>query len=715
MDKFQIPKGFKLANRLKQISRDSLKVVGKMQKKRRLVVLHDLLIWGNLLQISPGCVGPKLPVILAACNLLKGEVVAFFRHYSGFLCRKDSRAYYDILTFKDGEDISDCLHALYLLENILHRADVTIVNYYLEYLFRADFESLQQFEDLFLNHFSGMIHMYENIARCTESYHLYHKDDATEILKISSSIQDEFLKLVLISSNPSILSAMNIHAQKFEQFLQLMYVISDHCIFCCDKLRTQYQLECINPFQAGWFRPAWLEVFANCIRSTSLNSSFGVFSRNKQRNYNAMMFLRPMQDILFNLELGNPSVLTETSRSEMQELGDAAIMFADTMLTYVTDFVKASIKTLWEYLRALEAQYHPIEVINRILRFQSGSSDPQQNNFVPGMESDLWATSQIKEFIKLQEHLSNILSGISKTLPSTIQIYTRIYKVEQFVYENIIAHFRGYLVDHFSTVDRSYLCRFSMGVTRFTHSLLALQFIAQSLPNSSFSMALKELVHLDIVPPNVIPPTGITVAELSSKISMPGGMNSTIIGIISSWFLEVYRQIGCNDESHGFAYVPHRKLFTNLTRLKKLRTLNNVKRGQFALKTNTSLFTSATSTTSHDDFGIEIYLSHDELVALVRVIGVQGMRIIESLLLDEVFQEMMKLLNYLNEDGEYISMFEGRLSVDPSVASKISRLQECRKCLRSIGVALILREVRLSCYDIFGSNLINFISILFML
>jgi hypothetical protein len=685
------------------MSRDSLKNIGEMQKKRRKILLNDLSTWGQLLQVAPGCVGPKVPVVLAACCLLKAEVVSFFRHYSGFLYRKDSKAHYDSATLKDCEDIGMCLYSLYLMENILNRSDSTVISYYLEYLFRADFEFLQQFEELFLNHLPGMIHMYETIARCTESFHLYHKDDTADILKITNTITDEYLKVVLFSSSPTVAATVNAHSQSFERFLSLTFLICDHCNFVCDRLRWQQYVKCINPYEAGWFRAALLDVFAKTMRSSSLNGSFGVFTRNKQVNYYAMMFFRPFQDILYNMESGTAVFYTDDSPHEIQELGDSAILFVDTMLTYVSDFVKASIKTLWEYLRALEAQYHPVEVINRIQRLQASGDFAPQHAFIPGMESDLWATSQIKEFIKLQEQLCNVLLGIHKTIPSSIQVCTRVYKVEQYIYENIIKHFKNNILDNFSTMDRNCVCRFSAGMTRFTNGLLTLQFIAQSLPNSSFFMALRDIVFSEIIPANLAPPIGIPYVEADAdKLKVINRLEenakSTVVYKVALWFQDVAqrigRGIGGDSLQTGIVYVPHRRTFINLARFDKLMATNNSKKPQVTHKTNTTLSTSASSTINHADFAVEMYLSRDELLGLCRVIGAQGLRIIESQLSEALFGQLLAILAHLKEDKVRIEEFEQNFLEDPSAVSKMSKLMECKKALKYIGVILLLREVR---------------------
>jgi hypothetical protein len=758
----------RLPRLLKQLARQSLAQAPLRMRARRLVLLQELTVCLQLLAVSPSLVAPKLPMLLSLGALLKSDLMAFFRHFTAFPVRKDckSSSHYDPSTFGRGqEEIAEGLHRLSSLQTLIRHREREIIEYYLEFLYRTDSERLLGFESLFGDSLassssssssstssSSALHvLFHSLAQSVESLHLYHCENTAEIARVTRTQRETYWQLVLLSSHSSLAVMMTMNntsnnSSPWDQCLRLLGTICEqHAVYitACDREREL--VERLSIYPAVWFRPVWLSLFTSTLQAHSLSPSLsplgGVVGRNRELGMHAMHYLRVLEDVLCNLSPvdtesttnnnnNNGSNLADKERKrerereqEIKELGEPAVLLANTMLRVLVDVVLKDVDVWWTLTMSLNAQHHPTQTVMQV----NGASGGGIQSFTPGMESAFWATEQMHDFAVVRERFTSLLAGIVHALPPVLTVYTRQYNVQQYLCESLAQHFRAKVLamcvrlpTASTATDEVAVYRFSRSWSRLMHLVHTFFDLADRLPLFSAAGAARSLWTHHLFPAEAVSPLGCSLftagdagASLSSTASpsLLFPLRETVVGQVAAWFRDVATALSSPD--CGVVYRPASAAaasasFLSLARwqallAKQTNGVTSASAAAAAAATQTNLSLSMSSPASsfaknNSSYGtqsvsVELFLSQRELVSLARVIGLQGVRVCEAGLVAEMVAQLTTLVVLLQRDADLLVAFAQRLQEDVSSVLLIPHLNECIQIVRKIAVCLILREV----------------------
>jgi hypothetical protein len=298
---------------------------------------------------------------------------------------------------------------------------------------------------------------------------------------------------------------------------------------------------------------------------------------------------------------------------EVLELCTKAGAIANTMLMDLGSFLVTLVKFLWDNMNALHAQCHPIEAGKRIERMvqaknrggSAAAAAVASQEVMPGAESEVWAKKQIEKFVLIQQHLSWLVTGAMEK--GSFTVHNLQYNPAQYVQEHILTYFSSRLHGLFPAPgDHQQAQRFSQSLHRLTCGCVSVQYVLRLL-NADIGAAVQDLFYNEFQEGSLVPPPGIPVPlyiQLDSE---------KLISKIAMWFVELTQKIA--HTSSGLVWVPCQKRFVN-----------------------------ATHSGVNSDYQVDVFLNHDELVQLVTMVGVQGVRAIESQLLTLVGDQVQDLL-----------------------------------------------------------------------
>lgn len=584
----QLPRGFKLKNLLKTVSRASVASAGLQQKERRSFLEAELGNLNRLFTAVPGLIAPKLPMFLAAAALAKSELVAYFRHAEGVVIRKDSKVHFLPAQYY-AEDISLLMHEIHTAIALLRKHRDIVSAYYSEYMGENDLKILRK---LATACGSGL-----------ESIHIYTDAifAALEAVRGKSSVPPppgqfdgfrlDWERALAVSSSQVMSQAVRAMVAPFDALAQRMLYAYDRSLYCdsLDAVIDQY----LDFHQIGWFRATFLSSFSVAMTDPACLSR------------NSWLYFLPLQHIRKSSHAECPE--------EVLELSTKAGIVANTMMTDIGTFVVTLVKFLWDQMNSLQAQYHPIEVGRRIERIMqskqrgggAAAAAAASQEALPGCESEVWAKKQIEKFVLIQQHLSWLISSARTRGPFTV--HNLQYNPEVYLQEQIMQYFSGRLHGLFQNTEQAPL-RFSNSFRRLLSGCLAIQHVLCQL-NVDIGSAVQDLFFQEFQDSTQVPPPGLPVpiyVYLDKE---------KLIYKLGTWFVELVQRIA--HAGSGLVWSPSQQLFVN-----------------------------ATHQGASSDFAVEVFLNKDELVQLVTMVGVQGVRAIESQLLSFLADQVKKPLFY---------------------------------------------------------------------
>lgn len=77
-EKFKKPHGYKLKNKLRDLAKVAIRDTHIRLRLRQSYITAELEALRRILLLSPGLIGPKFPMIMAAAAIGKAEVINYF-------------------------------------------------------------------------------------------------------------------------------------------------------------------------------------------------------------------------------------------------------------------------------------------------------------------------------------------------------------------------------------------------------------------------------------------------------------------------------------------------------------------------------------------------------------------------------------------------------------------------------------------------------------
>ena len=579
----QLPKGLKLKVLLKTVSRSSVVSAAHKMRERRSYLEAELGNLNRLITAVPGLIAPKFPMLLAAAALAKSEVIAYFRHAEGVSVRKDTKAHY-VAAHYYAEDISNLMREVHQASVAIRTHRAIISTYYAEYLAVNDAKIVHKLTTACGDGVDSLTIYLDAIFATLDGLKNANPSAAPTVGEFEG-FRLTWERALAVASSQGMSQAIRAIVGPFDALAQRMLFVFDRSLYrdSLDKLVDQH----IDFHQIGWFRATFLSAF-----SVAMTDPNGLAQ-------NSWLFFLPLQSIRLSCH--------EECPEEVLPLSIKAGVLANTMLSDVGDFAVTLVTFLWDFVSYLQSQYHPAEVGKRAERIAqskqrggaAAAAAAAQQDALPGVESEVWAKKQIERFVLIQQHLTWLVAS-AKAL-GAFKVHNLEYTPSLYIQEQVLTYFTNRLHSLFQTSDKTPL-RFSSSFRKLTCGCLAMQH-ALRLLDVDISTAVQDVFFAEFQDSTQVPPPGLPVP-------LHAGLDQEkLIYKIGVWFVELAQQIA--RPGSGLVWSPAHEQFVN-----------------------------ATHQGSNADFAVETVLNREELQQLVTMIGVQGVKAIESQLLTALTTEV---------------------------------------------------------------------------
>ncbi|KAJ1408723.1 Nck-associated protein 1 [Ochromonadaceae sp. CCMP2298] len=434
--------GIQLKSLLKAASRTSVAEAGQQMRFRRSYLEAELATLTSLLCAVPGLMGPKLPTLLAACSLARGEVCAYFRHAEGTTLRRDSRAHFRAAQYA-AEDVGLLMHLLGVAAGLINTHRGIISAYYGEYLCANDLtvvgrligecgDALDTARPLFDAVLRDLDQLGKSPTTWARPSHLSHSEGGSGVDAVGglAAFRFNWQCAVAICCSQQC-SAGRRACAPFALLAARMQYATERSTYK-DSL-TRLLDECVHLTPAGWYRAALLSSFSATLADPHLGAA------------HSFAFFSPLQHALQSCHPDCPA--------EVPELSQKAGVIANTMMADLAAFAVTLVKFLWDNISALERQHQPLEVAKRIersLKKGAGTGGPAPAEVLPGCESEVWAKHLIERFVLIQQHLTWIMAA-ARTKGAFI-VHDVEYVPALYLQEQIVVFFQQRLQELMSSM-----------------------------------------------------------------------------------------------------------------------------------------------------------------------------------------------------------------------------------------------------------------------
>eukprot|EP01034_Spumella_vulgaris_P021372 gene21372-27402_t len=664
-----VPKNYKVKSVLKHISRDSVNHAGLNARKRRAFVGAELSVLNNMIQMTPGLIAPKLPMLLAAASMAKGELISYFQHLEPFAVRKDSRSDFNHAHYQ-AEDISALLQEVQTTARLLKKHRLLVTDYYLEFLTTNDLRAITHHS---AEGSRAVANLSVYFTAFVDELKLLKDTTASGSIVETNGLQGLRLnwdRTLALASTQTMHTTMKSAGLAFEKLTERMYAVTDRSLYL-DNLDLLLKTH-VEPYEIQWFRKSYLASFASTYKEPYSYTRF-VFA-----------YFNVFETIGLNSHPDCPE--------ENAVLGSRVVLLCNTMLSELSDFVLTLVRYLWDNISALEAQCHPIEAARRLERSQhskhQGGGTGQEA--YPGCESEVWAKKQIEKYVLIRGHLTLIMGAARGA--GAFTVHTRAYRPAVYMHQQVVKYFSDRLHSLFiAPSGERPVTRYSLALQKLNAGCRSIQF-ALGFVDSGVEAALKDLFFRELQDAAVSPP------GLSTPLSMTLTSKSTLIHKLSTWFVGLGDYISTHNKASagGIVWVPSQDLFMSNARRKYHTTdvsdISPRSRGNSHAAPQGSLAGGDTFAA----LSVELFVDQDELRELASFIGVQGVKAIEHQLLTRVVIEIKAIVKFLTDYRTNLLSFESTYCLNVNAALGMSGVDGLQEALKTVGIFLLLRQMLLS-------------------
>lgn len=351
-----------LSKSLREISKECLIHLGEELLHRREYFISELESINQLLAMSPGLVGPKLPRILALAKVSKDELIrqaCISEFLSKKSIRKDCIKYFDINKF-DGLDCVTLIAKLRTLSSFVRVAQdqQVIFHYYLEYLSNIDLKKLidicQRCQILipsFNDFFRHLVSDLEAIISLASLHKQDTKEKLTELIRYFKFEWNRFLYHLHLQSNNFLLSKYQILLNDLYRCMQGIY---SRCQYLDSNLMKPFIINLVEPHELWWYQSFFKDMFFSSMTSP-VRLSYDIFG---------LFTLLP----IISMVLADQVILIHYLRGEedCELIQKALVVFMDDRLDDYGKVITSICKSLCQHLHLLEMQVIPPTAFDRI-------------------------------------------------------------------------------------------------------------------------------------------------------------------------------------------------------------------------------------------------------------------------------------------------------------------------------------------------------------
>jgi hypothetical protein len=700
-DTVTTPKGFKFKTSMRAIAKTATKQAGHRMQYRRSYITAELQNIKGVILANPALLAPKFPLVLAACAFAKTEALAYFRHVDqqGGV-RKDCRKHYFAEEYNN-LDIASLLHELGCVSDLIKTyAHGVVMEYYAEYVRVNDMKAIQPLVNECGTAIPAFQPLLSAIVDDLNRLDLSVLTAATSEEKLSygasmfvSTLQHLQLSAAALdlaapamfraasSESPDVLSpatgdgsgspsskstprpqsafsdlsyhASTRHNQQlknvrvnwvrfvamllsgkfgnannvpaFDALIARMRACFERTFFieCLPELVRDY----VEPFECWWFRVPFYNAF---VSSVQFQGSYLYASHS-------LSFFRPLIYMHYNFHAD--------AAFERYLLMGISTRLTDSLIEALSSQVLKQVQALWDYMLKLESQIVPIEAALRVERNQQArKKDPTaQPESAPGFESEGGENRKvIAKFVSARNNLTQLLGAVQ--LFGVFSVYNRDYNVSALLRNNISSYLDQKMHGLFmnNPGKDEITCRPSLAVTKFVTLCGAIQ-TSLSLLGSNFQLALRatlfhECVDLRTPPPGSAVPIGI--AEHTGSL----------VWRLATWFMNVCKHIAT--PGSGVVWSVNRKMFVFLPSALHGHGSGNSHHSVHHKQQEKEISISPNALAN--------FLSMEDLKQLCSIVGPQGVRVIDSLLIENVTTKVTYLYVTIYSCGSLVLFPDSR-------------------------------------------------------
>lgn len=525
-----VARNYKLKPFLKEIAKDAVMRTGLIHRERRTLLRGELSNLNNLFSLSPGLLGPKFPMAMAAASLARSELLHYFSHI-GQDVRKDVKKSYNPDDYQPVE-VMALFGELHKLHDLVVKYGKVIQNYYVEYLSECDAVAIERLNQVILraDSESSFAHKVMNNVQLTLAG-LVSEDPETCKLEGFRMDWDRFachLSNNLMHSSPIAKSdEFSILTRRMNSAVERSNFVDN-----LDFVFRNYFL----PFNIWWFRGHLRDIFLASLADYS--------TRHAACQYAPSV-----------LYLGQSVTLSghEDCPDEILVLGENAVRFCDGCLKDVGNHVESCVVKLWDFYQSLDNMVQPIEAANRLQRSQQAkktASGAVAQAPLPGYESSFMYRPTISNLIQVKRNLVEIVSAMD--VSGKFVVFNREYNIGAYLRERIYALFdqrlKRFLFKEGTDIERP-----SVALQKIIVGCQAIQDVITLIDGDSSSITrnifFSNFVSLSLPPPG---------SPLRTRVQ-DEGTSSSLISRIAAWF--VYMVDLAAETDSGLVWVVSQRMF----------------------------------------------------------------------------------------------------------------------------------------------------------
>ena len=525
-----VARNYKLKPHLKEIAKDAAVRTGLVHRERRTLIRGELANLNHLFSLSPGLLGPKFPMVVAACSLARAELLHYFSHI-GQEVRKDVKKSYNPDDYQPVEVMS-LFGELYKLHGTCVAYAKVIQNYYVEYLSECDALAVEKLNRTILraDSESSFAHKVMNSIQLTLGG-LVSEDPETCQLSGVRMDWDRFA--CYFSSN--VMHANPIaKSDQFDNLTKRMNSVLERSNYV-DNLDVVFR-NFFLPYNLWWFRAHVKELFVATLGD--------VGSRQSVCEYAPTVLKLPQSATLS---------CHDDCPEEWAVLGENSIRFCDSCLKDISAHVESAVIKLWDYYQSLDNMVQPLEAANRLERTQQAKKQATHQVSqppLPGYESTFMYRPTISNLLQVKRNLVEVVSAMD--LSGKFIVFDREYNIGILLRKQIYLLFEQRMKRILFKEDTD-IERPSVALQKVIVGCQAIQDVISLIDGDTSSITrnvfFSNFVSLGLPPPGT--PLHVSPQE--------EGSGTPLINRIASWFVRMIDLAATTDS--GLVWVVSQKMF----------------------------------------------------------------------------------------------------------------------------------------------------------
>lgn len=695
---YKKPHGYKLKNKLRDIAKIANKDVAVRLKTRRSFITSELSNLRKILLISPGLIGPKYPLILAACAFAKFECINYFLHIDkADMIRRDCRRLYVPEKFVS-PSITTLLWELAEMAKLVRKYRCIVTAYNAEFINKNDVAFLDPVYQQLSNKYSLLKPLMDYCMQAMKTLNTGAINSWTDSsLLILRDVQlpttfDEDTKQLegkfypdYTGSEVSLYEGLRLN---IDRILMMMSTNTMPCFasdpYLSDQFTSRisavyqrsYSIDAIDtqintvilPYECYWFRSHFLVAHTNAL------------------TYQGKMPYA--EQSLVYLHLTKYSVLSAhpDNIDEHERLHEAAFSTCQGMVQSLTQHIVTQVEYMVDVCKSLDSETRPIEAGNRLQKVldakKKRSAEPIQ--FLPGNESLLWAKESMSKFKTCRSNLNTLVGVINNN--RFFHIRNKYYDLHVTIMKNVY----GVLESKFQSLffpagaSTNSMERSSYARNRVWSLCGTLQASLSCLTYSTYFVELfretlvKELIDSTVpLPGNLIPHTMTIPYLIQNDISTKDGRGKTIQITIDRKTMPLVWRVATYFEA----------LIDNMSSRSKASVHVYVEK----LKSIVPLATGRNNAVTTPD--VDTKVNFEDLRQLCTFIGPQGVRAIDTHLLQLISAKVWKISTFLVTNKSFLTQLRDDYASAIKNASQVKNFEELENVLIYVGLCINIRSM----------------------